>query len=77
MAITSHMGQNYSMSTSVSKPSIAPLGSVAPDFEMPALDGPIVKLSDFANAPAFLVAFLSNSCPHSRHIEPGNAPGGN
>jgi peroxiredoxin len=57
------------MSTSTQKPSVVELGSPAPDFELPALDGPVVKLSDFANAPAFLVAFLSNGCPYSRHIE--------
>jgi peroxiredoxin len=51
------------------KPASLSLGSAAPDFELPALDGPIVKLSDFANAPAFLVAFLSNQCPYSRQVE--------
>jgi peroxiredoxin len=45
------------------------LGTSAPDFELPALDGPLVKLGDFETAPAFLVAFLSNACEYSRHIE--------
>jgi peroxiredoxin len=45
------------------------LGTSAPVFELPALDGPLVKLSDFETAPAFLVAFLSNACEYSRHIE--------
>jgi peroxiredoxin len=45
------------------------LGTPAPDFELPALDGPLVKLADFETAPAFLVAFLSNACEYSRHIE--------
>jgi peroxiredoxin len=45
------------------------LGTPAPDFELPALDGPLVKLADFETAPAFLVAFLSNACDYSRHIE--------
>jgi peroxiredoxin len=45
------------------------LGAPAPDFELPALDGPLVKLADFETAPAFLVAFLSNACEYSRHIE--------
>jgi len=45
------------------------LGTPAPDFELPALDGPLVKLSDFETAPAFLVAFVSNACEYSRHIE--------
>jgi peroxiredoxin len=45
------------------------LGTSASDFELPALDGPLVKLADFETAPAFLVAFLSNACEYSRHIE--------
>jgi peroxiredoxin len=45
------------------------LGTAALDFELPALDGPLVKLADFETAPAFLVAFLSNACEYSRHIE--------
>lgn len=49
--------------------SLVALGTSAPDFELPALDGPLVKLSDFETAPAFLVAFLSNACEYSRHIE--------
>jgi peroxiredoxin len=57
------------MSTSTAESFGIPLGTPAPDFELPALDGPIVKLSDFANAPALLVAFMSNHCPYSRHIE--------
>jgi peroxiredoxin len=45
------------------------LGTPAPDFELPALDGPLVKLADFETAPALLVAFLSNACEYSRHVE--------
>ena len=45
------------------------LGTTAPDFELPALDGPLVRLSDFETAPAFLVAFMSNACEYSRHVE--------
>jgi peroxiredoxin len=45
------------------------LGTPAPDFELPALDGPLVRLSDFETAPAFLVAFMSNACEYSRHAE--------
>jgi peroxiredoxin len=52
-----------------SKHSPVALGTPAPDFELPALDGPLVKLADFETAPAFLVAFLSNACEYSRHIE--------
>lgn len=53
------------------KVSAVALGTPAPDFELPALDGPLVKLADFEAAPAFLVVFLSNACEYSRHIERG------
>jgi peroxiredoxin len=56
-------------STATSQSSPVALGAPAPDFELPALDGPLVKLADFETAPAFLVAFLSNACEYSRHIE--------
>lgn len=52
-----------------SKNSPVALGTSAPDFALPALDGPLVKLADFEAAPAFLVAFLSNACEYSRHVE--------
>jgi peroxiredoxin len=45
------------------------LGSTAPDFELPAIDGPMVAVTDFASAPALLVAFLSNHCPHVQRVE--------
>jgi peroxiredoxin len=47
---------------------MVPLGSPAPDFSLPDTDGNIVKLSDFANAPAILVAFICNHCPYVKHI---------
>ena len=48
---------------------MVPLGTPAPDFSLPALDGTTVALDDFAKAPALLVAFLCNHCPYVRHIE--------
>lgn len=54
MAIASHM---------------VPLGTPAPDFALPALDGSTVALADLAGAPALLVAFLCNHCPYVRHVE--------
>lgn len=46
-----------------------PLQTPAPDFALPDLDGEIVTLGSLADAPALLVAFLSNHCPYVRHIE--------
>jgi peroxiredoxin len=54
MAIASHM---------------VPLGTAAPDFSLPGLDGCTVALADFAAAPALLVAFLCNHCPYVKHVE--------
>lgn len=48
---------------------MVPLGTPAPDFTLPAVDGRNVALQDFSDAPALLVAFLCNHCPYVRHIE--------
>jgi peroxiredoxin len=45
-----------------------PLGSHAPDFALPDTEGELVRLADFAKAPALLVAFLCNHCPYVKHI---------
>ncbi|MEV8095046.1 thioredoxin family protein [Kitasatospora sp. NPDC085879] len=48
---------------------LVPLGTPAPDFSLPAIDGRVVARDDFAAAPALLVAFLCNHCPYVRHVE--------
>jgi peroxiredoxin len=48
---------------------MVPLGTPAPDFALPDLTGRTVRLADFADAPALLVAFLCNHCPYVRHVE--------
>jgi peroxiredoxin len=50
---------------------MVPLGTAAPEFALPAIDGRKVSLSDFDGAPALLVVFLSNHCPYVRRIEAG------
>jgi len=47
---------------------MAPLGMAAPNFKLPDTDGKMVSLSDFAEAPAVLVAFICNHCPYVKHI---------
>ena len=47
---------------------MVPLGTPAPDFELPASDGTTVKLADL-DGPALLVMFLCNHCPYVRHVE--------
>ena len=46
-----------------------PLGTVAPAFTLPEPgSGKLVSLSDFAAAPAVVVAFLCNHCPYVQHL---------
>jgi len=48
---------------------MAELGTAAPDFSLPdPRTGQMVSPADFADAPALLVAFLSNHCPFVKHI---------
>jgi len=47
---------------------MAPLGTPAPDFRLPDTTGKLVALSDFAGAPALLVAFICNHCPFVKHV---------
>ena len=49
---------------------MSPLGSPAPDFSLLNVDGRIVSLGDFANAPALLVMFICNHCPYVKHVAP-------
>jgi peroxiredoxin len=50
-----------------------PLGSTAPDFSLPNVDGNLLSLSDFADAPALLVIFMCNHCPYVKHVAAGLA----
>jgi peroxiredoxin len=45
-----------------------PLGTPALDFQLPDTEGRVVSRDDFANAPALLVAFISNHCPYVHHV---------
>jgi peroxiredoxin len=47
---------------------MVPLGTPAPDFELPSVDGPAVSLAEL-EGPALLVMFLCNHCPYVRHVE--------
>jgi len=44
------------------------LGTQAPDFRLPDTSGRTVSPSDFASAPALVVAFICNHCPYVKHI---------
>jgi peroxiredoxin len=45
-----------------------PLGTQAPSFSLPNIDGRMVSLGDFKDIPALLVAFICNHCPYVKHV---------
>jgi len=45
-----------------------PLGSQAPDFSLPNIDGTTVSLEDFSGKPGLLVIFMCNHCPFVVHL---------
>jgi peroxiredoxin len=50
-----------------------PLGTRAPDFSLPGVDGRTYSLAGFAAAPALLVIFMCNHCPYVKHVASGLA----
>jgi peroxiredoxin len=50
-----------------------PLGTSAPDFNLPDTNGKLVALADFKNASALLVVFMCNHCPYVIHVRAGLA----
>jgi thiol-disulfide isomerase/thioredoxin len=50
-----------------------PLGTVAPDFQLPDTNGKIISSADFKSAPALAVIFMCNHCPYVIHIRAGLA----
>lgn len=52
----------------VTPSAMLPLGTKAPDFNLPDTEGKIVSLLDFKDAPALLVVFMCNHCPFVKHI---------
>ena len=45
-----------------------PLGTRAPDFALPGIDGRLWRRDDFAQAPGLLVMFICNHCPFVVHV---------
>ena len=45
------------------------LGSPAPDFALPGVDGKVHKLSDYAASPVLVVIFTCNHCPIAQMYE--------
>ena len=47
-----------------------PLGTQAPDFSLPNIDGKQVSLSDFRDKRALVIIFMCNHCPYVKHVAP-------
>lgn len=45
-----------------------PLGTAAPAFSLPNVDGKIVSLSDLASAKGLVAIFMCNHCPFVKHL---------
>lgn len=45
-----------------------PLGTKAPPFALPNIDGKLVSLEDFADRKALVVMFICNHCPFVKHL---------
>lgn len=45
-----------------------PIGTRAPDFDLPDPDGRRYSLADFAESDVLVVAFICNHCPFVKHI---------
>jgi peroxiredoxin len=52
----------------VTPSTMLPLGTQAPDFELPDTKGNMVKLKDFKNKKGLLVIFMCNHCPFVKHV---------
>jgi thiol-disulfide isomerase/thioredoxin len=50
-----------------------PLGTAAPDFNLPDTNGKFVSLADFKDKSALVVIFMCNHCPYVVHIRAGLA----
>ena len=48
---------------------ILPVGSPAPDFSLPGIDGKVHSLKDYASSPVLVVVFTCNHCPIAQMYE--------
>lgn len=50
-----------------------PLGTSAPHFSLPNIDGKTVSLEDFKSAKGLVIVFMCNHCPFVKHLRTGLA----
>jgi len=55
--------------TGHTQPKTLEIGSKAPDFNLPGVDGKTYSLSDFSKAPVLVVIFSCNHCPTAQAYE--------
>jgi len=48
---------------------ILPVGSAAPDFALPGVDGQVHRLADYAASPVLAIVFTCNHCPIAQQYE--------
>jgi peroxiredoxin len=53
---------------SLTPSTMLPLGTPAPDFSLPDLNGHLISPKDFHNRPGLLVMFMCNHCPYVIHL---------
>jgi peroxiredoxin len=58
-----------SLTASAEDHPILPLGSPAPNFVLPGVDGKTHQLKDYAASPVLVVAFMCNHCPIAQMYE--------
>jgi len=58
-----------SLTASAEDHPILPLGSAAPNFVLPGVDGKTHQLKDYAASPVLVVAFMCNHCPIAQMYE--------
>ncbi len=47
-----------------------PLGTEAPNFQLPDYDGRVISRDDFRGKRGLLVIFMCNHCPYVKHVAP-------
>lgn len=55
---------------------MVPLGTPAPDFELPDPTGKVYRLADVRGPNGLLVVFMCNHCPFVKHLKPALAEAG-
>jgi len=51
------------------EPKTLPIGSVAPDFSLPGIDGKAYSLNDFRDSAILVIIFTANHCPTAQAYE--------